>query len=278
MKKKKFSLILVGCLITLGVALLVWNALSSHAQELRIPVPEQVAEQFAQLKLETSLSAPAFLQLQPILLRVRVKNPTSVRIWGHSCLSTQPSYIKLYVRKSGETAWRNWEIPVALLQKVAVDDRWIEPGESFAADLVIASGLSIAFPTPANYELYATFRNVGSNGGVIQSVPVSLSIVAPTGLNRQAYNYIMASERTDFLGDHIGLNFPKDRLLAFNRDFGNSTYGAYTKFKLARWYVANKEYAAAEVLLTQVVAQPDFLLLPEANRYLAQAREGLTQP
>lgn len=279
---KKISIFLAVSLLMTGLILLTGRTkVSASLTQQDIPnfTSEEMAQQFSQLTLQMRLSKGTFLQLEPIVLYLTLNNPTDNRIWGHTYLATQPRFVHLFVRRSGETEWREWEIPTPILARVGVDDGWIAPRAVVVGQFVIRLGLNVAFPAPGNYEVYATFRNAGSLAGRIQSAPINLAVTAPVGLNLEAYNYIMASGlATDFVGDSLSPIFPKEKLLAFDRNFGNSVYGAYVKFKLGQWYLVKKDYRAAEALFAQVAAQPDFPLAQAVNDYLTRARQDLTQP
>lgn len=275
--------LILGRATLLSVVLILagGNAKTAVALAQDIPnfTPAEMAQQFSQLTLQVRSLKNSYLQLEPVRLRLVLRNPTDKRMWGHTYLGRQLRYVTLFIRKSGTTEWHEWEEPLPFIARILVDDEWIAPQSIFVGQRVIRAGLNNALPEPGDYEVYATFRNLGLNNGIIQAAPITLSIVAPSGFDLQAYNYIMASGlATDFLGDTIGVNFPKDKLLTFNSDFGNSIYGVYVKFKLGQWYLFKKDYQAAEALFAQVAAQLDFPLLPAADNYLAQAREGLAQP
>lgn len=231
MLKKKRTSITIGLIITAAFTLLVMGFQQN-------PYFETVNAQsgMASLTLEASAAKTDHLQVEPISLKLALSNRSYQPVAYRGALMIGRSLNFVSHNESGEEIRLEGSKYIGLIKQSL---RTMAAGEQIQQDILLDRGLSEQiFPRPGRYDLRVEFVyssdaedrqrvKISSN-----SVPVNIS--EPTGINRQAYEYIkgplaMATSKTD-------VRFIALTEQDFIDKYRGSVYAKYVSISLARTY------------------------------------------
>lgn len=226
MLKKTKIIVLIGTII--GV---IYIGLVSQLQQ------NNAQTEISKLTLEISTAKSDYLQLEPISVNLNLSNRTVQQISWKGLLMIGPD-INFVSRNATGDEFRfegNKYMTGLLGSSVKVMLAGEQTGQDILLDRQLAESL---FPNAGEYTLQVEFLYSSDAEGKqkikILSNPVQVNIHEPTGINRQAYEYIKGPlEEVNGKSDVQAIVQSEEEFL--NR-FRNTVYAKYISISLARTY------------------------------------------
>lgn len=187
------------------------------------------------LKLGVSTSKTDYLQIEPISLNFGLSNRTNQPISWRGVLFLGPNFNFLTRSADGE----EFRFEGGKYGLIKSSLRTMQPGEQIQQDILLDSALSeLLFPSPGRYDLQVEFvYNTEAEGRQqvkIASNSISINISEPTGINRQAYDYIKGPLATANNGTNVRAIVEREQ--EFVNRYKNTVYAKYISISLARTY------------------------------------------
>lgn len=226
MLKKTKIIVLIGTII--GV---IYVGLVSELQQ------NNAQTETSKLTLEISTAKTDYLQIEPVSLNLNLSNRTAQQISWNGLLMIGPDINFVSRNATGdEFRFEGNKYVTGLLGSSA---KSMLAGEQTSQEILLDRHLAeVLFPNAGQYTLQAEFLyrpGAESRQQIkILSNPVSVNINEPTGINRQAYEYIKGPlEEVNSKSDLRVIVQSEEEFL--NR-FRNSVYAKYISVSLARTY------------------------------------------
>ena len=235
MKKKPKTITLIVTIIGLIYVCLVGSLQYNQAQ---VEPPK--------LTLDVSTAKTEYLQLEPVLLSLNLSNQTLQPISWNGLLMIGPNVNFVSRNAAGNEIRYEGNKYVTGLFGSSVKS--MLAGEQIRQEILIDQSLAeILFPNPGQHTLQTEFvyrRDSETGPSVkINSNSISLSINAPLGINRQAYDYIKGPLETVNNGSDVRTIIQSEQ--AFVNQFRNTVYAKHISVSLARTHQTLGENANA---------------------------------
>lgn len=235
MKKKTKTITLIVTIIGLTYMCLVGGGQYNQAQA-----------DLPKLTLDVSTVKTEYLQLEPVLLSLNLSNRTVQPISWNGLLMIGPNVN--FVSRNAEGNEIRYEGNKYVTGLFGTSMKSMLAGEQIRQEILIDQNLAeILFPNPGQYTLQTEFayRRDSEIGPPVKitSNSISLTINAPTGINRQAYDYIKGPLETVSNGSDVRAIVQSEQ--AFVNQFSNTVYAKYITVSLARTYQTLGENANA---------------------------------
>ncbi|MBI1829305.1 MAG: hypothetical protein HYR87_07525 [Thaumarchaeota archaeon] len=220
---------------------------------------------FEQLTLKLSSTKEEFVQLEPIPVILSLSNNTNHPLLGHSVLQfTHGPIIQVFVTHNEET--KEMELSY-LLSCISINKRIIQPGEHYNTTQALKIGLSEIFYEPGLYNMQVILHDADFKY-VIRSNPVSINILAATGTQAEAIDYIKYTSNPAKFFTPLELNIPV--LEQFLVRFKGTAQWNYVALLLGQTYSSsdNKdEHIKALHLFEQLSKDKNFVFADGALTY-----------
>jgi hypothetical protein len=241
---------MIGFLVVLMIV--ISAIIGAGFQQTRLTIVEAQTTT-AKLTFEISTSQNKYVQLEPIPFNFKLSNQTNEPIrWRGIPMIGQD--IKFLVRGEDgqEVRWDGKGFGL-----IGTTFSVIQPGQEIWRKDILTSvpTLEEILSRPGRYEIRAEFRyNNGANEKqkeVIVSNPITINILEPNGVDRQAYNYIkQVIEPARYRERASGEVFQLQQ--NFLDNYGNSVYAKYIAIELASGYKGSGENAKAKRELCKI--------------------------
>jgi len=234
-------------------------------------VSAQISE-FSELRLEISIAKRSFRQLEPIAINFKVSNPTDHPIVGHTAFNLTSNATVLLVRAENEK-----EVSFSGFsptpKQVGLVTRPIKPGESVEVDNILDYPLMEIFPKPGVYRLRAKMTNWGKPGFAV-SAPVTITVVAPEGTDKDAFDFILKTPNPDmfYTGDG-NLGRSEKNWRQFLDRYPNCIYSDFVTFSLARHLFYRNEIGESAMLFGQLTEKTDFPYREKSLFFLSETKK-----
>lgn len=229
----------------------------------------QTNVKFSDLKLEISTRKDNFVQLEPIVIKFKVSNPTTQSILGHTSFNLTSNFTNLVVRnEKGEEKMFSGFSP--LPKQVGVYPRPIKPGESQEVENLLNYRLQEMFPSAGKYEVRSIFFNFSKPGKAISNT-VTLTIKAPEQPDKEAFDFInkTANSAMFFTGD-VSLEKREKIWRKFLLQHANTVYADFITFALGQHLFFANQFQESQTLLEGLSSKPDFIFADRVENYLSE--------
>ncbi|HEX8566700.1 MAG TPA: hypothetical protein VF648_13740 [Pyrinomonadaceae bacterium] len=247
-------------LILTASVFVVTNDFKEHPH----PAKAQSANDKLTLQIETSNNR--YLQAEPILFGLKLLNQTSSPIQWSGLLQIGQNTAFLVRNSIGEEK----RIDNFYFGSVLIGQYTMESGKTVQTKSILQEkDLERVFPEAGQYEVRIEFTydkdNSGTNKEAIISNPVAITIDKPTGINREAFDYLKKTlEPSQTKVSPTKLAMLQQHFVDNYRD---SVYAKYIIFKLGNNYKFQREYEKAERELCKI-RNENFLFKPDVERTL----------
>lgn len=227
---------------------------------------------FSELTLEISAKKNRFVRLEPVPVTFTLSNQTEKEIRGHAALSLNSKYLDLYMQYNGDEM-QKIEYPSKEHRYFGVTSRRIKPRERFRHQHLISLGLDKLFPEAGVYRLQVEFQDDNLKEKIKSNI-IEISIVEPTGVDLEAYNYL--STQVDASDFFEGVTRPSpEKVSEFVARFGDSSYAPYAIYQLGQFHFIKGDYPEATRLLGKLAGRPDFVFSDRVLDYLNKSKDKL---
>lgn len=235
------------------------------------PLTLTLARPFTDIAFEISTPTQSVLQLQPIPLIVRQKNDTDQAVLGYRAVDLNSIPAQLYIRRAGSAEISEMGQFSQLTGCGVQHNTEVAPHSVLEAREWLVLGLDQHFPEPGNYEMKLVVRSDDRSHSV-ESNTVEIEVRAPTGSNRDAYNFVRNSGYPESL--FTGDDFPRLRpiLETILIRYPNSPYAKCATFALGQKHFILRQYPQALGHLIRLEYDNNFILAEKVRRYLAEIR------
>lgn len=209
-----------------------------------------------------------FVRLEPIPIILTLSNKTAQTILGHRALVFSDNMVRLSVMKEGGKKQEIRQLS-PFPKEIFIKPVEIKPGESYQAKELLTLNLDSIFPEPGEYHIYATLLDPNSKQ-VVKSNIVTIHVLEPEGVDRQAFDFIQASSKSsDFLSGRYlsGHEEAQSTLERFVLNYGGSAYGDYATFLLGELYFEQGEDDKAGEQFLRLSKKPDFVFADKVSDY-----------
>jgi len=191
----------------------------------------------AKLSIEVSSSQKSYLQGEPISINLKLFNQTDQPISWRGFLDVSPN-INFFVQDANGKKL-NWEASKYATGSVYSTLKTMQPGEQVQQPLLLERGLAEElFSNPGQYNLQVEFayytESKGRQQAKVLSNSIFINILAPQGIDRQAYSFIKETLEPNLRKPNV------QELAQLQQDFvaryRNSVYAKYIIFNLANTY------------------------------------------
>lgn len=229
----------------------------------------------SKMRFEITSDRIAYLQFEPINIKCKFTNQTDV-----PQTTIVPSFLKesrIEVNFNGESRQFNrLSIFTGLLLRKPVT---FQPGTSFEEEITLETSLDEFFPDPGTYTIKLLL--LGSEGKLIQSNSIELTIVEPTGINKEAYNFIQKNKihrRYPVLfawNDDIKNESGKTLLEEFVSEYSASIYGEEAIYQLGNYYFRRGECEKAKIELEKLKFSKNPRIAQNAKATLSDVEKNI---
>lgn len=259
-------------LLLASLALLAGLGASNSARQ---QAGSQQVSDFSGLTLEiATTNKKDFVRLEPVAITLTLSNKTDQTILGHGALKFSDNFVRLFVTPEGGAAGEVRQLS-SFPKQVFVSPVEMKPGESYQAKELLALDLDRIFPEPGNYQIHAVLIDPNSRLEV-KSNALSIRILEPEGIDRQAFEYIRANSKgaSVLSGRYLsGQEKARKVLERLALSYDKSVYGDYAAYLLGELYFAQEEYDKASRQFSRLAKKADFALADKAAEYLAEAKQ-----
>jgi hypothetical protein len=227
------------------------------------------------MRFEIALDKTEYLQLEPISIKCQFSNETN-----KPQTTIVPSFLKesqMEVNLNGESKqFNSLSIFTGLLRRTPVT---IEAGNAFGEEITLETNLDEFFPVPGTYTIRLVIA--GSKGKLLRSNSVKLTIFEPTGINKEAYDFIQRNKvhwrhPVLFYWDNdIKGEDGKTLLEEFVSKYSESIYGEAAIYQLGNYYFRNDEYEKAEVELQKLKFSRNPRIAKDARATLSDVQKNI---
>ena len=262
-------------LITIMLSLLF---LSSNPESFAQEQGNRRESSFSDLTLGITAPKEVFNQLEPIPLIVSLSNKTDRPVLGHLTLKFAANYVHLFVRQVGGDKRRIENLSM-IQPLIGAYPQKILPGSVLQEKQLVDLELDKIFPYPGEYQLQARLLDIDGKK-TIESNLLRIQILEPTGLDRQAFDFIKNNGNPSYFlngYDRVVDNKPLTILEEFVSRFSGTAYGDYAIFQLAGVYFAKEDYEKAIKHLEKLANKSDFAFAERAREFLDQSQEKSRQ-
>lgn len=223
-------------------------------------------EEFSNLKLNISTDKQEYFLLEPIPITFEVSNPTSSIIMGHTSFNLRSNRTALLIRKDNGEEERFIGFSPRPKQ-IGIIPRPIKPGETHHVEELLDYRLSEMFPTPGEYQIQAIFYNEDKQKAF--SNTITIEILAPEGLNKNAYDFINQSSIAGMF--FTGSSRLKEQEKVWKRfllNYSETVYTDYVTFILGEQLFSGGKFEEAEILLQKLTSKTKFVFSEKVKDYL----------
>lgn len=237
--------------------------------------PQNGARPFSELTFKLALAREQVVELEPVPLRLTLVNGTSNPVVGHSVLEFESGMVHLLVT---DQMGNQREIKNLTLSRsrTAITEIPLESGFSTQQKEWLTLDLDQIFPFPGSYRLQAVLSNVEGTQVVYSNVAV-LQVAAPTGQDREAYEYIKNfGDRSGsfFVGNLLpGETDQRDLLTRFAIRFPQSAYSAHAWYLLGVHSFYQQRYDLATEAFNRVTQSSNPMFEEEVQVYLKKIHQ-----
>lgn len=199
-----------------------------------------------------ALNKTEYFQLEPISVRCKFSNETK-----ESQTTLIPSFLSeggLEVNFNGERKRFNTISPFRiLLRRFPVT---FQPGENYEEEITLETSLDEFFPQPGTYAIRLLLT--GSEGKLLRSNQVKLTILEPKGIDKEAFDFIQKNKANNSYqilfawNNDIKLENGKTLLEEFVSKYSASIYGEIAIYQLGNYYFGNHELEKAKFELEKL--------------------------
>lgn len=235
------------------------------------------AQSFSSLTLEIVLDRSQFLALEPIPLRVGLRNDTAAAVRGHSLLKFSSGFVDILVAREdgGFRAIENLS-PLHIL--IAAKPELIQAGQVLESQQeLLLLDLERIFPEPGLYHIKAVLHSIDRSES-IESYPRDIEIIPPTGRAADAFQYIRTSGASASFFSGLRLGSDKqyhERLAEFASLYEDTPYGPYAHYVIGQFYFHTDDCTQAVRSFQRVTSIATFVFINEAESLLEQCNEKL---
>lgn len=229
---------------------------------------------FTDLTLEISTSKDQLFLLKPIPIIFKLSNKTNQPVFGYDYMRFGLTPIKLYVKKLGDIERIQIASLTPLHTYVIRNNNIVIPaGISHEAKAWLAFELNQYFSEPGIYQLQMVMLNFDETQS-IESNTLAIEIKEPIGVDREVYNLIKKTVRSDSLFTGMDFNKTKDVLETIANRFPNNTYAKNSTFLLGEWNFYRKQYSEAMSYFLKLENDNDFIFANKVKKYIDEMRES----
>jgi TolA-binding protein len=269
--KKESLLIIVTAVLLLLAGKTSWGAAQQQENNTQGLI-------FSDLTLEIAAPKEEFNQLEPIPLVISLSNKKDRPILGHTTLNFTGNYIQLFVNQLGSEKRRIEDLTM-VRAFVGAHPQKILPGNVLQEKQLIDLDLDKIFPYPGEYQLQAELLDVDGKK-TVKSNHLRIRILEPTGLNRQAFEFIKNNSNPSYFlngYERVVDNKPLSILEEFVSRFSETAYGDYAVFQLGEVYFSKEDYKQAIKHLEKVAKKSDFVFAEKVKDYLSKAKDKISK-
>lgn len=229
------------------------------------------------MRFEIALDRPEYLQLEPVGVKCGFSNETDKPI-----TTLIPSFLnesRLEVNSGGESRqFNSLSIFSGLLRRSPVT---FAPGTSAEENITLEKGLDEIFPAPGTYTIRLALP--GSEGNLIWSNPVKITILEPAGIDKEAFNFIQRNKSHRrypvlFLwNDDIKNEAGQTLLEEFVSKYSASIYGESAIYQLGNYYFRRNEYEKARTELKKLKFSRNPRIAKQASDTLSDVEKSMSK-
>jgi hypothetical protein len=213
---------------------------------------------FENMSFSITLDSTEYIQLEPIRVKYNFSNATNKtqttiipNFEGQSVLEVEFDGVKKQFDTKNYSGHRPG-FPVIF-----------QPGQEHRGIITLDTYLPTCFPKPGKYTIRLSVS--GTEEKVLKSNPVEITIKEPTGIDKEAFDFIKQNKaETDYSilywwnNDGIKLENGNTLLEEFVDRYRDSIYGDYATFALALRYKYKNEPAKAAELFNRLKCKTEF--------------------
>jgi hypothetical protein len=262
--------IIAGSFITvITCVVVVWS------QQLH---PSVVEDREAQLSLEISTPRFNYVQLEPVVIDLKLSNQATVPLTWNGLFQIGGENTNLLIRaeNGNEVRWKgNSNIDIVM------DTEVMQPGmKKEVQNLLPGDFIERRFPYTGRYQLriefnYLDFSYNKRKNITVVSNPITIDIVKPKDKDCNAYDYLKQIYYPVFTSGTITEKMRVGQYFLDN--FSSNSYEKYIAFDLANRYFETKEYEKAEEVFFQI-SDVDFYYSKQVEKRLEELARKLNQP
>lgn len=229
-------------------------------------VKEINRDDFENMTFEVGLDKNIYVLSQPILVTFKLSNRTDVSQAAYSPSFIQESRLKVNFR--GQTSV--FEHLSSVSGPGIRFPGTIPAGACLTSDEMFSSPLVASFfPEPGNYQIQFELHSPGGDK-TIQSNILDVTIVKPTGANKEALDYMKKHHEFFGLSSWTPEGNENQALLeTFVNKYGESVYGEIAISNLGAFYLAKGEFDKAKAEFEKISGSQNTVIAKEANDLLA---------
>lgn len=215
------------------------------------------ADVSATLTFEVAVNKTTFVQLEPIPLRLTIKNSTNTPLNNYTALNFSHGQVKALVTNNGKT--REITRLSSLNTEVYIPGTKLSPGEREEITEIWSTDLDKIFSEAGEY--YVQFLVTNKSPNPIKSNVLKIEIVKPQLLDYEALQFLKKYGDPMEFFESLSLTDSKEDpdtiLEAFVVSYGESSYGNYATYRLGKIYINKKMYREGKELLEKIVDRPN---------------------
>lgn len=193
-----------------------------------------------------------FVQLEPISMHYSFTNET-----GSPQTTIRPAVLNdsILSVKSGSKIKQYGELSVFRIL-LARQPTTFEPGKGVEGQILLEANLEKFFPKPGTYTIWLGIT--GAKGEMIQSNALEIRIAAPTGIDKEAFDFIQKNKVHQQYPvlfrwkNEEEVEYSKVLLEEFVDKFSASVYGEYAIYQLGNYYFRVGQLDKARVELSKL--------------------------
>jgi len=216
------------------------------------------------------LNKTQYLELEPIIARLEVKNTSEV-----AQAIMPPNFFQLQMEVMGagdETAGR-FSTSFISVKRVGLP-RKLEPGDTIKEDVMIITNLGKMFPTHGNYRIRYILP-IGSEE--LKSEPMAIEIMRAAGVDAEALTSLRTHQSKSRAPDELfrwmdsegGAN-QETASRTFVDKYKTSVYGEYAILKLGNVYLSKGYLDRAKGVLERLRGSENDVIINEMDKSLAE--------
>ena len=224
---------------------------------------------FSKLTFEVvAFNKREFVKLEPIPLTLTLTNKTTETVLGHGALRFSANMVRLFVAHDGGKPLTLKELS-PFPKEIFVKPIEMKPGDSFHARDLLTLNLDNVFPQPGEYEIYAVLLYPNSTAEIMSNT-VTIRILEPQGVDKEAYAFIRANSRSSdfFSGRYLAGDLNAETILErFVMSYKDSVYSDYAAFLLGELYFAQEKHEKASELFSRLADKRDFVFADKVANF-----------
>ena len=225
-----------------------------------------------EMSLIINLEKDTYKQWEPVILRSRIENKTDTVLT--TLIPDIVSEGSILIESGKEK--REFDELSIIRPFLARQPVTLDPGQGLNEEFVLERDLDEFFPKPGVYMIRILLSSTG--GKRIVSNPVEIHIESPTGIDKEALEFIKrnkAHSRYPILftwNNDVRTENGKTLLEEFVSKYSGSVYGDYAIYQLGNYYFVRREFDKAKIELNKVKNSPISRIAKESKQTLSNLK------